>query len=550
MTTYVQAFNPLWYAVGLDGLAAGGAILYTFDGYNINTPKQVYQDASNTTPWPNPLIFKLNGTSPGPIYWLEESGTPTYYYYRLYDANGNLLQEAFNFPQYNSGGGSGGGSTTVVNSIVNYISNSQFIDRIPTPSTPLLSNILIAPSNHKGFTPAQAASVSNNLIGTYGILAPDIWFTKNNTSATDAITFQEFTLGSNALAPDITPVEYIEYTCTGAGTGESYKCFQFPISQKIQTLSEQPVSFGIWAKSTSGTPSIQLFTRQYYGSGTSATVESGTTRQSPSGGTFALTTNWTWYPLNFTIPNITGGSLGQSGEQTNDDALYLQIQMPLNSTCGIDFTKPILVLGSIAPAQYFDTYDIIDSIDQTPRTGDIKTSYLATTPLGWLPMNDSTIGNAASNATYQGQYTFQLFCTLYTTVSNTYAPLNDSSGSPIARTGSGNTMTDAITDFLANRQLTMPLALGRALAVAGSGSGLTPTTLGQNSGVESITLSSANMPSTVPTNSSGINTNRVNTVGSGGTFVPTNASNGFNGGSGNPFSNIQPTTYMNVFIKL
>ena len=40
-TTYVQAFQPLWYIVDVDGTAAGGAQLFTYDSLT-REPKAVY----------------------------------------------------------------------------------------------------------------------------------------------------------------------------------------------------------------------------------------------------------------------------------------------------------------------------------------------------------------------------------------------------------------------------------------------------------------------------------------------------------------------------
>jgi hypothetical protein len=179
--------------------------------------------------WPNPVIFNLNGTK-GPFYWQEDSANPDdLYYVEVYDKDGNLLWQANDFPASGSGGG---GNVTTYITVTNYITNNQFINHIGAQAGPLPTNLVIAPSNHKGFTPA----LTNPIVGTYGVLGPDIRFVKNNTNAIDSITFVPFALSAAPLTGDVTPVEYVEYQCTNTPTGETYKSFQFPITQKVKNL--------------------------------------------------------------------------------------------------------------------------------------------------------------------------------------------------------------------------------------------------------------------------------------------------------------------------
>lgn len=527
--TYVQAFPPLWYIVGNDGLAAGGAQMFTYDSIT-RQPKPVYQDPAGTLAWPNPVIFNLNGTK-GPFYWQEDSANPDdLYYVEVYDKDGNLLWQANDFPASGSGGG---GNVTTYITVTNYITNNQFINHIGAQAGPLPTNLVIAPSNHKGFTPA----LTNPIVGTYGVLGPDIRFVKNNTNAVDSITFVPFALSAAPLTGDVTPVEYVRYQCTNTPTGETYKSFQFPITQKVKNLSNQPMTFGFWAACGSGTQTVNIYSRQYYGSGTGATPESTSTRVNI--GSAVLSTTWQWFPINFVVPTVAGGSLGTPGMQTDDDALYIQIDMPLGTPCDILFIKPALFLGSADPDTEFDSYDMIDSIDQTPRCGDVKATYWSSAPLGWLPMNDGTIGNTGSGATLAaGQWTFQLYKTLWDAVSNTYAPVTGGRGAT------------AQADFIANKALQLPLSLGRSIAATGMGA-----VLGQNAGANSasITLGAANLP---PHS----HTYTFTTVGAGfgfgfasGTNLTTGAGNTGNGpGTSTAFAvpTLPLTSFMNIYIKL
>lgn len=522
-TTYVQAAQPIWYVAGLDGLAAGGAQLFTYDSLT-RTPRAAYQDPAGNEPYPNPIIFNLNGTNP-PIYWQVDTTKPNGYYIEMYDSNGNLLWDEDNFP----GSGSGGGSdVTTYIPIVNYITNNQFINHIAPTTTALTTNFVVAPSNHKGFTP----SLINPIISTYGVVGPDIQFNKSNTSSTDQISFPLFALSADPLIGDVTPVDYVRYQCTVAGT-ETYKNFQFPITQKVKNLSGQAMTFNIWAAVTSTPVTINIYIRQYFGSGTSASADSRILI-----GSCVLSSTWTSFPFQFTVPSVAGKSIGTPGLQTDDDAVYIQVEMPLGTLCDVLFTKPCLYLGTIDPKLEFESYDQIDSIDSTARTGDIKTSLISSSPQGWVAMNDGTIGNTGSGATLAaGAYTFQLYKTIWDGVLDAWAPVS---------TGRGAT---AQADFLAGKTLKLPLSLGRALAGAGAGSGLTPYVLGQNTGAEtSNALVNHTHTVGIPTASSvGGSSAAISgpfILGAATTLTTSTA------GTGSSFSLLQPTSFFNVFIKL
>lgn len=204
-----------------------------------------------------------------------------------------------------------------------------------------------------------------------------------------------------------------------------------------------------------------------------------------------------------------------------------------------------------------------------PSSGDAKLTWKATADYGWLLLtSDGTIGNAASNATiYANALAASLFTTIYNAISNTWAPLLTSAGAPVARGA------NAAADFAANRQLTLPLQLGRALAIAGAGAGLTNHVLGQSLGTETVVISQANLPAVTlattivdPTHvhsvkrsgnayQSGADAAAMNGVGGGTQQNTEAAATGITastalGGSGTPTSIYQPTSFWNVMIKL
>lgn len=528
--SYLLAPIPKWIIVNNEGTVAGGAKLYTYRSLNKIQQKIVYQDAGGTIPWTNPIIFDLNGTE-GPFYWsVDSADLSDTYYLEAYDSDDNLLWTLDNY--FPPGSGGGGNVTTYV-PLTNYVANNQFIDHIADTANPInTTNLLIAPSNHKGFTPAAV----NPIVGTYGVVGPDIRFVKNNTAATDQITFPLFPLASAPLTGDVTPVDYIRYQCTNSPAGETYKAFQFPICQKVKNLANQAMTFKIWARVTATPVTLTAYVRQYFGSGTAASAEVRT-----AVGTMDLTTTWTSYNVSLTIPDVAGKSIGTPGLQTDDDALYFQLEMPLGSICDVLFTKPALYLGTIDPDLDFEDYDQINSINSTPRCGDVKASFFPSTPQGWLHMDDGSIGNVGSGATtYASASAFQLYKTLWDSVINAWAPVS---------TGRG---ASAVADFIAGKTLTLPRNLGRALAGAGTGSGLTGRDLGQYTGAEANVIAANNLPA--HTHPAGAGLFLVNTgVGgfaNGGSPIGSTANTGVNVTTNDAFNVMQPTSFMLVYIKL
>lgn len=468
--THLLAPIPKWVIMNDQGEAAGGAKLYTYRSLNKVQQKAVYQDAAGTIPYTNPIIFDANGTE-GPFYWsVDSSNLNDTYYLEAYDSDDVLLWTVDGYAPPGSGGG---GSTTTYVPLNNLIANNVFIDHVADIAT-TSTNDFIAPSNHHGFTP----DLINPVVGTNGVVGPDIRFVKNNTNATDSITFVTFLLGQDPLTGDVTPVEYLRYQCTNSPAGETYKAFQFPINQKVNNLDNQEMTFTIWARVNVTPVTLELFTRQYFGSGGAPSPEVKTSQ-----GTITLTSTWTKYNLSITIPNTAGKTLGSCG----DDALYLQLQMPLGAPCDVWFTKPSLYLGTLDPTIDFDSYDEIDTVIQSPRTGDIKQSLRSGPNRGWILMDDRTIGSATSGATNRANIdTFFLYKTIWDGVADTWAPVS---------TGRGAT---AVADFAANKTLQLTRALGRVLAGQNSNF-ITSLTFTADAGTDLLSVSStATLPTGTP----------------------------------------------------
>lgn len=131
-------------------------------------------------------------------------------------------------------------------------------------------------------------------------------------------------------------------------------------------------------------------------------------------------------------------------------------------------------------------------------TGDVKLTIKNVADPGWVIMNDGSIGNAASGATARANADTQaLFELLWSNIINTWCPIQDSSGGPVTRSAT------ATADFNANRRIVLPRVLGRALAAAGAGTGLTSRQLGEYLGAETHVLTQAETP--VKSHTHGVN---------------------------------------------
>jgi hypothetical protein len=187
---------------------------------------------------------------------------------------------------------------------------------------------------------------------------------------------------------------------------------------------------------------------------------------------------------------------------------------------------------------------LLTGIASAWETGDLSISMRTSKSVGWVLINDGSIGNAASAATMRANAdTSALFTLLWTNCSDALCPV------------SGGRGANAAADFAANKRLTLTPMLGRALINAGAGSGLTTRTLGSAFGAETVSApvvshshTAWNIIATTP------NTGYVGAEPSINMLTDASFSNGGVTGttsSGtNPMSVVQPGAAVNVFIHL
>ncbi len=458
------------YLVDKDtGLPLSGGKIYLYKDTNRTSFKPWYYQQGTIGSYAfialdNPLTLSAAGTIQDPNgndiipffypYNEDNENDIETYFIRVYGTNddGTLAELQFtrqNFPYVAEEPSSEEGALT--NNIVNnrfwrHGGNASGTIALTTPTRTFVEDgntfyyETLSPSQHDGFH------------------LPDIIFAKNATGAADSITFTEFT-DVTAFENDVTPQYYMNVVNSGAGS-ETAKFIQIPLSLHVKTLGAVRVTFTLQAKNNTGDPDNELSMSIFEFTGTGATSSSVTQLISPA---VELNTAWTKFERTIPMPSFNNLVLGSGG----DDAFFLRINLPVGVTYNFSIALPSMYVGTIAPTNDFATFDQIDSLINTPRTGDIKTSLNAfgstsgvstSNSFGWVILNDGTIGNGSSGSTCRANSdTWPLFNLLWSNVSNTFAPTQDSAGSPSARGVS------AIIDFNANKRIVLTLALGRTL---------------------------------------------------------------------------------------
>lgn len=449
---------------------ASGTVTCYHDNSRTTLKNWYYQSGTpgNYTyvPLPNPLtlsaagtICDINGVDTIPFFYpfseLDENTADPYYITIVNFAQTNQITRA-NFPFVPQSGS----SPTTINAYNNLIINNGFWRNYApntlnvTPYTTITLNSVVKQNVDGNYALAVAPSQHD------GFKLPDIQFIKNNTTGTDVLTFTPFPLAiAQPIENNIVPEYYINHVCNSQGSGETLKCYQFPISLHVNTLANVPFSGFIQAQNSGGTGSganvISLYILQDTGTGTT----------SPAPillATYNLNTTWSTYTFSGIFPATAGLNLSKGA----DDGLYLQVQMPLNVDCTINFTKPSIYLNTtVIPNNDFQTYDQVDAIINSPRTGDIRTSLNQHYFYGWVPMNNGTIGNGSSNATARHNAdTWKLFNLIWTLFSaynsgttNPLAQMYSSAGSAVAYGAS------AISDFNANKAIALTQTMGKTL---------------------------------------------------------------------------------------
>lgn len=204
-------------------------------------------------------------------------------------------------------------------------------------------------------------------------------------------------------------------------------------------------------------------------------------------------------------------------------------------------------------------------VNGLPTTGAVMFTLASTAPTGWLMFDDGTFGSASSGSSNSNSIAnLALFNILFAApFTDATCPLLTSTGAATTRAGQGT----AAAAWAANCRMTLPKMLGRALAVAGAGSGLTSFTMGQTTGENTHLL----VTGEIPAHSHGVTDpghthnfpveNNIGAVlaaaaaagpGSPGDASTRTSTTGIsiqNAGGGGVHNNMQPSSFLNAIVK-
>lgn len=520
-------------------LSGGFVVFYEDDQRQIlkNVYKLTGQPGTYTyTPLPNPLQLSAAGTI------CDEAGNDVIPYFYPYDENNETLVQTYyiqcfqysqfpnGLPEFTRENFPPGISSNVtpdnsIQTLKNYIINGEFYDAQNINISGITQRIIV-PSAHQSLT------------------FPHIQFFKNIAGASDQIIFDD----GNAFG-----YKTLRFECTSIQPGETSKDIQFPLSQKVNTFANKQATFVFNAKleNPSSANKIELLLYKFLGTNAPSQDPPKLLTQ------FTITgTSFIRYTYTFPFPDFNTDPISSIG----DNAYYIRLRYPLSQIFDITISEPKLYLGDIVPTNDLDTYDQVCAVTRVPGTGAIKDSYeylaFPQVPYGWLKMTDGTIGSSSSGATNTGTDYWYLYNLLWTygfanQTPSQLLPIYDSTG---AATTYG---TSAGNDFIANKRLSIPLAINYVQAGADDTNILRQSMTNLGSEFHTITIpevpqhthNSADSGDFLTTQSTGITT--IGFVTGNTDATPTTGGiTGYPNTGQVPMSLMQPTIYTPRFIKL
>lgn len=165
--------------------------------------------------------------------------------------------------------------------------------------------------------------------GGYG---PDRWRRSSNGTGTYNFSRQTFTPGT-APVSGYEGEYFCRYQLTSP-TAQSYNVIQQPI-EDVRKFAGQTATFSMWAKTTSGTVSITPELHQFFGSGGSSDVI-------VTGSAWTATTSWQRFTVTFSVPSLSGKTIG-AGNWVSIDLI-----LPLNTALTVDIWGVQLEAGPVA----------------------------------------------------------------------------------------------------------------------------------------------------------------------------------------------------------
>ncbi|TXG75799.1 hypothetical protein E6Q11_06560 [Candidatus Dojkabacteria bacterium] len=291
----------------------------------------------------------------------DENGNPQLYYIEFFNADGVPQFSRQAWPNLDTGSSAG---TAVTN---NLVPNPQFYSHqnIPNPMT-------------------TSSTVAGQITQTETFLAYGGWyFEKNNTSATDIVTFNR--IATYTAPPPTGNARYnIRVQCTTPGSSENFKylAIRYNDVNKFANapgdLSEK-YTFAFTGFAASATQ-VSIAVVQNYGTGGSATR---VTQFGPI--TIQNSYPSTMYTQSIYFPSNDGKTIGTN----DDDYVEVAIALPTNASFDFTFQNFILAFGLISNPLFFelpDSYYLYQSLFAAGTPGNpYSTPYYNNANLG-LPL--------------------------------------------------------------------------------------------------------------------------------------------------------------------
>ena len=171
------------------------------------------------------------------------------------------------------------------------------------------------------FTVNQRAFTTTTTSNAY---MEDRWQSRATGDGTTTHSIQTFTPGTAPVAGYEGSTYHRIVT-----TGQTNAAVLSAIVQRIdsvRTFAGQTVTLSFWAKAASGTPSIAVRGIQAFGTGGSSNVEVPITKK-------AITTSWARYSYTFTVPSISGKTVGTANDQL---AMFIAVSVGTDATTFFD----------------------------------------------------------------------------------------------------------------------------------------------------------------------------------------------------------------------
>ena len=184
----------------------------------------------------------------------------------------------------------------------------------------------------------------------------DRWKVESNRTGS-AVSQQTFTPGT-APVTGYEGTYFLRYTC---GTGGAYSSLIQRI-EDVRTFANTTVTLSYWAKCSTGTITNEPYYFQNFGSGGSSEVQTALA-------TSTITTSWQRFTQSFTIPSISGKTIGTSNylslllirpsAATSTTIDVWGVQLERGSTATAFQTATGTIQGELAACQrYYQRFDV------------------------------------------------------------------------------------------------------------------------------------------------------------------------------------------------